>query len=70
VHETPISIIELFEYARTHPSILNPLLRLGGIEEEATMNLEDRGVNQYKGRDLVNKVDEVNLYIYHDENLD
>jgi hypothetical protein len=22
---------------------------LGGIEEEATVNLEDRGVNQYKG---------------------
>ena len=51
----------------TH-SLLNPLLRLGVIEGEATVKLEDGGVNYYKGQDSVTEVDEVNFCIYHGGN--
>ncbi len=70
MHDTPISIIELAEYARTHPFPLEPLLRLGVIEGEATVKLEDGEVNYYKGQDQVSGVNEFNFYIHHGGNLD
>ena len=44
-------------------SLLNPLLRLRDIEGEATVKLEDEGVNYYKGHDSVSGVNEVNFCI-------
>ena len=51
-------------------SLLNPLLRHGGIEGGSTVKLEDRGVNYYKGQELVSGVNEVNFYMHHGGNLD
>ena len=51
-------------------SLLNPLLRSGVIEGEATVKLKDGGVNYYKGQEPVSGVNEVNFYMHHGGNLD
>ena len=44
-------------------SLLNPLLRHGGIEGGSTGKLEDRGVNYFKRQDPASGVNGINHYM-------